>query len=251
MKKSGHRRHTVMARTPMTKQACCCRVGMAGGWSATGLGHLPHLHHSGQVFLRFELSRLDKPKNADTLCPPNLREYSRIHRTPLPRRPHAFIQAITMLTESQQQIIQTIVDGKKHLPGGLLPMLHDIQDALGHIPAPALGLIAQELNLSRAEVHGVVTFYHFFRHEPAGKQVVQICRAEACQSMGADKLWEHACSRLNTQGGTTADGAVTLEPVYCLGLCSSSPAMIVDEQLHARVDTVKFDRLVAATGSVA
>ncbi|MCW5263200.1 formate dehydrogenase subunit gamma [Verminephrobacter eiseniae] len=156
-----------------------------------------------------------------------------------------------MLTESQQQIIQTIVDGKKHLPGGLLPMLHDIQDALGHIPAPALGLIAQELNLSRAEVHGVVTFYHFFRHEPAGKQVVQICRAEACQSMGADKLWEHACSRLNTQGGTTADGAVTLEPVYCLGLCSSSPAMVVDEQLHARVDTVKFDRLVAATGSMA
>lgn len=154
-----------------------------------------------------------------------------------------------MLTESQQQIIQLIVDGKKHLPGGLLPMLHDIQDALGHIPAPALGLIAQELNLSRAEVHGVVTFYHFFRHEPAGKQVVRICRAEACQSMGADKLWKHACSRLNTQGGTTTDGAVTLESVYCLGLCSSSPAMVVDEQLHARVDSVKFDRLVAATAT--
>src|SRR5664280_71894 len=111
-----------------------------------------------------------------------------------------------MLTETTRQIIHDLVAAKKHLPGALMPILHDIQDALGYIPAQSLGDIAQALNLSRAEVHGVVTFYHYFRHEPAGKQVVQICRAEACQSMGAEKLWDHACTRLNTQGGTSADG---------------------------------------------
>ncbi len=154
-----------------------------------------------------------------------------------------------MLTETTRQTIHDLVAAKKHLPGALLPILHDIQDAVGYIPSQALNDIALQLNLSRAEVHGVVTFYHFFRHEPVGQQVVQICRAEACQSMGAEKLWDHACSRLQTQGGTTADGAVTLEPVYCLGLCSSSPAMVVDDKLHARVDADKFDRLVAAARS--
>jgi NADH:ubiquinone oxidoreductase subunit E len=156
-----------------------------------------------------------------------------------------------MQTDKIDQTVQRLVAAKKHLPGALLPILHDIQDALGYVPEQSVGDIAQQLNLSRAEVHGVLTFYHFFRHEPAGKQVVQICRAEACQSMGAEKLWAHACSRLQTQGGTTADGAVTLEPVYCLGLCSSSPAMVVDDKLHARVDAAKFDRLVAAARSVA
>ena len=156
-----------------------------------------------------------------------------------------------MLTETTRQVIQDLVAAKKHLPGALMPILHDIQDALGYIPAQALGDIAQALNLSRAEVHGVVSFYHFFRHEPAAAQVVQVCRAEACQSMGAEKLWAHACSRLQTQGGTSADGAVTLEPVYCLGLCSSSPAMVVNDTLHARVDADKFDRLVAAARSAA
>jgi NADH:ubiquinone oxidoreductase subunit E len=156
-----------------------------------------------------------------------------------------------MLTDKIHLTIQNLVAAKKHLPGALLPILHDIQDAVGYVPEQAVGDIALQLNLSRAEVHGVLTFYHFFRHEPAGKQVVQICRAEACQSMGAEMLWAHACSRLQTQGGTTADGAVTLEPVYCLGLCSSSPAMVVDDRLHARVDAEKFDRLVAAARSLA
>jgi NADH:ubiquinone oxidoreductase subunit E len=156
-----------------------------------------------------------------------------------------------MLTDKIHLTIQNLVTAKKHLPGALLPILHDIQDAVGYVPEQAVGDIALQLNLSRAEVHGVLTFYHFFRHEPAGKQVVQICRAEACQSMGAEMLWAHACSRLQTQGGTTADGAVTLEPVYCLGLCSSSPAMVVDDRLHARVDAEKFDRLVAAARSLA
>jgi formate dehydrogenase subunit gamma len=156
-----------------------------------------------------------------------------------------------MLTAATHQAIQNLVAAKKHLPGALLPILHDIQDAVGSVPEQAVADIAQQLNLSRAEVHGVLTFYHFFRHEPAGKQVVQICRAEACQSMGAEKLWAHACSRLKIQGGTTADGATTLEPVYCLGLCSSSPAMVVDDKLHARVDADKFDRLVESTRGAA
>jgi formate dehydrogenase subunit gamma len=154
-----------------------------------------------------------------------------------------------MLTDTLRQTIHQLVAAKKHLPGALMPILHDIQDTLGYIPAQALGDIAQALNLSRAEVHGVVSFYHFFRHEPAAAQVVQVCRAEACQSMGSEKLWEHACSRLQTQGGSSADGQTTLEPVYCLGLCSSSPAMLVNDKLHARVDADKFDRLVAAAGS--
>lgn len=162
-----------------------------------------------------------------------------------------------MLTETTQQTIQKLVAAKKQMPGALLPILHDIQEAVGYVPAEAVSVIAQELNLSRAEVHGVVTFYHHFRSEAAGDNVLQICRAEACQSMGAERLWAHACRQLSLDAGnaahghTTADGAFTLEPVYCLGLCSSSPAMALNDKVHARVDADKFDRLVAAARSVA
>lgn len=148
-----------------------------------------------------------------------------------------------MLTETAQQTIHKLVEAKKHMPGALLPILHDVQDAVGYIPAEAVGVIAQELNLSRAEVHGVITFYHHFRSEPAAATVVQICRAEACQSMGAERLWAHA--------STQADSTMTLEPVYCLGLCSCSPAMVLNDKRHARVDADKFDRLVAAARSAA
>jgi formate dehydrogenase subunit gamma len=148
-----------------------------------------------------------------------------------------------MLTDPTQQTIEHLVQAKKHLPGALLPILHDIQEAVGYIPAQAAGTIAQGLNLSCAEVHGVVTFYHHFRTEPARQTVVQICRAEACQSMGSEKLWEHACAK--------ADAAFTLEPVYCLGLCSCSPAMTINDKVHARVDADKFDQLVAAARSAA
>ena len=136
-----------------------------------------------------------------------------------------------------------------------MPILHDIQDALGHIPAQAVSLIAEGLNLSRAEVHGVITFYHFFRSEPVGPTVVQICRAEACQSMGSDRLWDHACRHLavdpnaGAHGATSADGAITLLPVYCLGLCSTSPAVSFNDKLHARMDADKFDALVAGARS--
>jgi formate dehydrogenase subunit gamma len=157
-----------------------------------------------------------------------------------------------MLTETTHQTIQNLVAARQQTPGALLPILHDIQDAMGYIPADAVSLIAQTLNLSRAEVHGVVTFYHHFRHEPAGRHVMQICRAEACQSRGAEQLWAHACSQLALDAKhTTADGALTLLPVYCLGLCSSSPAVALNDTLHARMDIDKFDRLVASARSVA
>ncbi len=132
--------------------------------------------------------------------------------------------------------------------GALLPILHDVQDALGHIPADAVPAIAKGLNLSRAEVHGVVTYYHHFRSEPAGRTVVQVCRAESCQACGADALMAHAEKVLGCASHhTRADGAYTLEPVYCLGMCAMSPAIMVDDKLHARMTPEKFDLILGAS----
>lgn len=158
-----------------------------------------------------------------------------------------------MLTADARQTVSTLIAAKRDMPGALIPVLHDIQDTLGYIPKECVADIAQAMNLSRAEVHGVISFYHHFRSEPAGSTVLQICRAEACQAMGSQHLWEHACSQLGIAAGhgadTTADGAVTLRPVYCLGLCSSSPAIMVNNRLHARVSNDQFDSLVAAARS--
>jgi len=130
-------------------------------------------------------------------------------------------------------------------PGGLMPLLHSIQDQLGFVPPEALARIAQALNLSRAEVHGVITFYHDFRTAPRGRHLVKLCQAEACQSMGADALAAHARARLETEfHHTTADGAVTLEPVYCLGNCACSPALTIDGRVHGRITAERFDRLI-------
>jgi formate dehydrogenase subunit gamma len=143
--------------------------------------------------------------------------------------------------------ITRIVDARRNMPGALLPILHEIQDSHGFIPADAVPVIAKALNLSRAEVHGVITFYHHFREQPAGRHVVQVCRAEACQSVGADALAAHASRALGCGfHETTADGRFTLEPVYCLGQCACGPAMLIGEQLHGRVDAKRFDALVAA-----
>lgn len=134
-------------------------------------------------------------------------------------------------------------------PGALLPVLHAVQEQLGHVPAQAVPAIAEALNLSRAEVHGVLTYYHFFRSSPAGRHRVQVCRAEACQACGADQLLAHAEQLLDCQRQhTRADGAVTLEAVYCLGLCASSPAVQIDDRLHARMTPQRLDRLVASLG---
>lgn len=131
-------------------------------------------------------------------------------------------------------------------PGALLPILHDVQHRLGHVPPSALPVIAEALNLSRAEVHGVVSYYHHFRSEPAGRCVVQVCRAEACQSMGSDALAAHAEQRLGcAMHATSPDGRFTLEPVYCLGLCALSPAVKVGDRVHARVSPETFDALIA------
>ena len=149
---------------------------------------------------------------------------------------------------SQRDAIETLIETHRDMPGGLMPLLHAVQDALGHVPDDAVPQIATALNLSRAEVHGVVTFYHHFRREPAGRAVVQVCRAEACQSCGADELLAHAQRVLGcAPHHTSADGAFTLEPVFCLGLCASSPAIRIGERLHSRVTPGKFDRLVAAS----
>jgi formate dehydrogenase subunit gamma len=139
-----------------------------------------------------------------------------------------------------------------HEPGALLPILHDVQDVLGYIPTDVVPVIAEGLNLSRAEVHGVVTYYHHFRDHPPGRKVLQICRAEACQSMGADALIDHARQHLQCElHGTTADGALTLEPVFCLGLCASSPAVMLGDDVHARMTPAKLDALVAEARSAA
>lgn len=131
-------------------------------------------------------------------------------------------------------------------PGPLLLVLHAIQDELGYIPAEAVPLIAERLNLSRAEVHGVVTFYHYFRQSPPGKHLVQLCRAEACQAMHAEQLEAHVKQRLGIDyHHTTADGRYSLEPVYCLGNCACTPAMMIDGKLYGRVSATRFNELLA------
>lgn len=144
------------------------------------------------------------------------------------------------------KIVHDILAQHQDEPGALLPVLHDIQDELGFIPKEAVDPIAKALNLSRAEVHGVITYYHHFRQEQPGRHIVQVCRAEACQAMGAQALLEHAETTLGCKAhGTSGDGAVTLESVYCLGLCALSPAIMIDEVVHARVTPPKLDALIA------
>jgi formate dehydrogenase subunit gamma len=139
-----------------------------------------------------------------------------------------------------------IVERHRDERGPLMPILHELQDQFGYIDPRAVDLVAGALNLSKAEVYGVVTFYKDFRSEAAGMSVVRVCRGEACQSMGAERLARHAREHLAVAfGGTTRDGAVTLEQVFCLGNCALSPAVMVDGQLKGRVDEARFDALIA------
>jgi formate dehydrogenase subunit gamma len=142
--------------------------------------------------------------------------------------------------------IGEIAEAHRSMPGGLLPLLHAVQEEFGFVPEAATAIIAGALNLSRAEVHGVITFYHHFRTEQPGRHVVQVCRAEACQSVGAAALEAHAKKKLGCGlHETSADGAVTLEPVYCLGNCSCGPSIRVDDEIIGRVDAARFDALLA------
>jgi formate dehydrogenase subunit gamma len=154
---------------------------------------------------------------------------------------------MTTLLEFTKSPVEAICAGYNNRPDALLEILHDLQDEIGHIPENTLPAIAKALNLSRAEVYGVVTFYHHFHMKPQGRHVIKLCRAEACQSMGARELQAMAESFLSTRmGGTTADQRITLEPAYCLGLCASAPAMLVNEKPVARVTSAKFEKIAGA-----
>jgi formate dehydrogenase subunit gamma len=150
------------------------------------------------------------------------------------------------LAFEQREIVLRIAADLKGRPGPLIEVLHAIQAELGYVPAAAVPLVASELNLSRAEVHGVVSFYHHFRSTPPGAHTVSVCRAESCQAMGAERLAAHARQRLGVDfHQTTLDGRFSLEPVYCLGNCACSPAVMIDGRLHGRVNPQRLDALLA------
>jgi formate dehydrogenase subunit gamma len=153
-----------------------------------------------------------------------------------------------MVSEDEQgrhAVIHRVIEGNRLQPGALLPILHGIQDALGFVPPDAIAQIAQALNLSRAEVHGVVSFYHYFRTSPPGRHTVYVCRAESCQAMGANHLVEHAKAKLGVDfHETTRDGVFTLEPIYCLGNCACSPAMMIGNEVYGRVTPERFEEVM-------
>lgn len=153
---------------------------------------------------------------------------------------------MSTLDATTRDTVLAVVTRLKGEAGPLLPVLHGVQNALGYIPPDAVPLIANGLNLSRAEVHGVITFYHYFRDTPPGRHTIQICRAESCQAMNGATLEAHAKARLGVAfHETTTSGAFTVEPVYCLGNCACSPAVMVDGQLYGRVTPERFDAIVA------
>lgn len=152
--------------------------------------------------------------------------------------------------EWSEEKTSSIVASHLHLEGPLLPILHAVQETFGYVPEEAIPVIAKDLNLSRAEVHGVVSFYHDFRREPCGRRVVKICRAEACQSMGCEPLVAHAEKRLGVHcGETSADGRVTLEAVYCLGLCATAPSAMVDNKVIGRLNSARLDQILKEAGA--
>ena len=143
-------------------------------------------------------------------------------------------------------IVEAIASRLKGRAGALMLILHEVQDRFGYVAREGVPIIAHALNLSRAEVHGVVTFYHDFRHQPPGRDVIRLCRAESCQAMGAVALADYVRGRLGVQfGETTRDGAFTLEAVYCLGNCGCSPAMVLNDELYGRVSPGRFDELLS------
>jgi len=150
-----------------------------------------------------------------------------------------------------EQRIAAIVERHRHREGPLIEVLHEVQEHYGCIPNGAVAVIARTLNLSRAEVHGVVTFYHHFRTRAPGRHVLQVCRAESCQAAGGRALEKHAEARLGVGfGGTTPDGRMTLEAVYCLGLCACSPAAMLDGEVHGRLTKERLDALLDADAAV-
>jgi formate dehydrogenase subunit gamma len=156
---------------------------------------------------------------------------------------------VTAETQISPSAVHDLVADLLNEPGALLPILHRLQEHYGYIPSETVGIVAKALQLTRAEVHGVVTFYHDFRKVPPGAHIIKLCQAEACQAMGSADLARHAQRRLGVKLGTTsADGRYTLEPIYCLGNCALSPAALVDGTPVGRVSPKRFDALIAELG---
>ena len=148
-------------------------------------------------------------------------------------------------TDNMIEKARAIVDAHRHLEGPLLPILHAVQDEFGYVPRDVQPAIADALNISRAEIHGVVSFYHDYRSEPAGRHVIRVCRSEACQSMGGEATAALLLKKLGLDWHqTSADGAVTVEPVYCLGLCACSPAAMVDGDVYGRLDDETINEIL-------
>jgi len=147
--------------------------------------------------------------------------------------------------EPEGPAIKDIATAGAKRDGALLPILHEIQDRFGYVPESAVAIVADVLNLSRAEVHGVLTFYHLFRRTPPGRRTLYLCRAEACQAMGARRLEAHVKTALGIDfHETTADGRISLEPIYCLGNCACAPAVMIGETVHGRVSAESLDALL-------
>ena len=160
------------------------------------------------------------------------------------RKPPIKLAELSSLSPSDLATVNGVLAKLKDLPGALLPVLHGIQDALGHVPKDAVPVVAKSLNLSRAEVHGVISFYHWYRTEKPGTHVIHLCRAEACQAVGGRALETHVKAKLGIDfHETTADGRYTLEPAYCLGNCAVGPSLLIDMQLKGRVTPERFDCL--------
>src|SRR5882757_7615380 len=155
------------------------------------------------------------------------------------------VEPPSSLSVAERTAVLAVCARLKNAPGALMPIFHAVQEAVGYVPKDSVPLIAQELNLSLAEVHGVLSFYHYFRKEPGGRHIVHLCRAEACQAVGAAEVEAHAKRSLGVDfHGTTQDGAISLEPVYCLGNCALGPSLMIDEQLHGRITPERFDALM-------
>ncbi len=151
----------------------------------------------------------------------------------------------TSISPKQNPDVDDIIEGLKYLPGATLPILHGIQDRLGYIPQEVIPRIACALNQTRAEISGVLSFYHHFRTTPPGDHVLQVCRAEACQAVGSRSLEAHIKQTLGVDyHETTVDQRVTLEPVYCLGNCACGPSVQLDDAVIGRVTTARFDQLL-------
>ena len=155
---------------------------------------------------------------------------------------------MSSVTAKSATVIASALQKHADTPGGLLPLLHEVQASLGHVPKDCVPAIASGMGLSRAEVHGVISFYHDFHDQPRGETTIHLCRAEACQAMGSRQLETHAKTRLGIDyGGTTVDGRFSLEPVYCLGNCACSPSIRIGDDVFARVDAKRFDQLLDKT----